>query len=51
MTFVRPPFNMGGVPSHADDAPEFASDTFEVLSGLGLSAEEIARLEEDGVAW
>jgi len=51
MTFVRPPFNMDGVPSHADDAPEFASDTFEVLSGLGLSAEEIARLEEDGVAW
>ncbi len=51
MTFVRPPFNMEGVPSHADDAPGYAEDTFRALSGLGLSAEEIARLEEDGVAW
>jgi len=51
MTFVRPPFNMDGVPSHADDAPGFASDTLEVLSGIGLTAEEVARLAEDGVVW
>jgi hypothetical protein len=51
MTFVRPPFAMDAVPAHADDAPEFAADTFGVLSALGLSAEEIARLDEEGIAW
>jgi crotonobetainyl-CoA:carnitine CoA-transferase CaiB-like acyl-CoA transferase len=50
MTFVRPPFNMAAVPSHAEDAPAFASGTFEVLTGLGLTPEQIARLQSDEIA-
>lgn len=51
MTFVRAPFNLDGVPAASDDAPEFAADTFGVLSEAGLTPEEIARLEENGVVW
>ena len=49
--FVRAPFNIEGVPAAADDAPEFAADTFAVLSEAGLTPEEIAELERGEVIW
>ncbi|MEO8457999.1 MAG: CoA transferase, partial [Chloroflexota bacterium] len=51
MQFVRPPFNIEGVPAHADDAPDFARDTFAVLSEAGFTVEEIAALQQAGVVW
>ena len=51
MTYVRAPFNVDGVPAHTADAPSYGADTFAVLSELGLSPEEIARLEEGEVIW
>jgi crotonobetainyl-CoA:carnitine CoA-transferase CaiB-like acyl-CoA transferase len=50
MTFVGPPFNLDGVPGPPNDAADFAEDTFAVLSALGLSPEQIAELEQGGVA-
>jgi hypothetical protein len=46
MTFVGAPFNLEGVPGEPGDAPDFAADTFEVLTGLGLTPEQIAALEQ-----
>jgi crotonobetainyl-CoA:carnitine CoA-transferase CaiB-like acyl-CoA transferase len=51
MQFVRAPFNIGGVPAATNDAPEFAADTFAVLSAAGLTPEQIAELQEKGVVW
>lgn len=51
MTFVRAPFDMQGVPVRTADAPDYAADTFGVLSEAGLSAEEIAALEGEQVVW
>jgi crotonobetainyl-CoA:carnitine CoA-transferase CaiB-like acyl-CoA transferase len=51
MRFVRAPFNIAGVPAATSDAPEFAQDTFAVLSEAGLTPEQIAGLERDGVIW
>jgi len=51
MQFVRAPFNVAGVPAETDDAPDFAAHTFEVLSEAGMTAEEIASLEEQGIVW
>jgi crotonobetainyl-CoA:carnitine CoA-transferase CaiB-like acyl-CoA transferase len=51
MQFVRPPFNIAGVPAHLADAPDFASNSFEVLSEAGFTAEEIAALQQAGVVW
>lgn len=51
MRFVRAPFNIAGVPAATSDAPEFAQDTFAVLSEAGLTPEQIAELERDGVIW
>ncbi|HUF54706.1 MAG TPA: CaiB/BaiF CoA-transferase family protein [Dehalococcoidia bacterium] len=51
MTYVRAPFNLEGVPARSDDAPTFAGDTFEVLTGLGLTPEQIAGLQEGHVVW
>lgn len=48
--YVRAPFNMAGVPARSDDAADFAADTFAVLSDLGLTPEQIAALEADGIA-
>ena len=42
MQFVRAPFNIAGVPAQTADAPDFASDTFAVLTEAGFSAEEIS---------
>lgn len=50
MTFVRAPFNIAGAHPEAD-APEFAANTFEVLTGTGLTPEQIAELEKNGVIW
>ena len=49
--FVRAPFNMASVPAESGDAPDFAADTFSVLTGLGMSPEQIAGLEENQVIW
>jgi crotonobetainyl-CoA:carnitine CoA-transferase CaiB-like acyl-CoA transferase len=51
MQFVKPPFNLQGVPAHVDDAPAFGGDTFAVLSEAGFTVEEIAALEQAGVVW
>jgi crotonobetainyl-CoA:carnitine CoA-transferase CaiB-like acyl-CoA transferase len=51
MQFVRAPFNVAGVPSGAADAPDFAGDTFAVLTEAGFSAEEITALQEQGIVW
>jgi crotonobetainyl-CoA:carnitine CoA-transferase CaiB-like acyl-CoA transferase len=51
MTFVGPPFNLEGVPPSAEDAPDFAADTFEVLASLGLSPERVAELQKNEIAW
>jgi crotonobetainyl-CoA:carnitine CoA-transferase CaiB-like acyl-CoA transferase len=51
MTFVGPPFNLDGVPQASADAPDFAADTFEVLTGLGLTPEQVADLERNEIAW
>ena len=51
MRFVRAPFNIAGVPAATADAPEFAQDTFAVLSEAGFTPEQIAGLERDGVIW
>jgi crotonobetainyl-CoA:carnitine CoA-transferase CaiB-like acyl-CoA transferase len=49
--FVRAPFNMDGVPASTGDARDFAADTFAVLTEAGLTPEEIADLERNGVIW
>lgn len=51
MQFVRAPFNLSGVPTGTEDAPEFARDTFAVLSEAGFSPEDISALQEQGIVW
>jgi crotonobetainyl-CoA:carnitine CoA-transferase CaiB-like acyl-CoA transferase len=51
MRFVKAPFNIEGVPASTSDAAEFAADTFAVLTEAGLTPEEIAELERNGVIW
>lgn len=51
MQFVRAPFNLAGVPAGTEDAPEFARDTFAVLSEAGFSQAEISALQEQGIVW
>jgi len=51
MSYVRAPFNAEGVAEASGDAPEYAADTFAVLSEVGLTAEEIAALQEETVVW
>jgi crotonobetainyl-CoA:carnitine CoA-transferase CaiB-like acyl-CoA transferase len=51
LQFVRAPFNVAGVPAGTDDAPDFARDTFAVLSEAGFSPEEIIALQEQGIVW
>jgi crotonobetainyl-CoA:carnitine CoA-transferase CaiB-like acyl-CoA transferase len=50
-TFVRPPFTLDGYQPPTGDAPDYAQDTFSVLTDLGLSPEEVARLHQDEVVW
>lgn len=49
--FVKAPFNIDGVPAANNDAAEYARDTFTVLSDAGLTPEQIAELERNGVVW
>jgi crotonobetainyl-CoA:carnitine CoA-transferase CaiB-like acyl-CoA transferase len=49
--FVKAPFNIEGVPATNNDAAEYARDTFTVLSDAGLTPEQIAELERNGVIW
>jgi crotonobetainyl-CoA:carnitine CoA-transferase CaiB-like acyl-CoA transferase len=51
MTYVRAPFNAEGVAASSGDAPDYAGDTFAVLTEAGLTPEEIAALEQDEVVW
>ncbi|MPZ23517.1 MAG: hypothetical protein GEU28_08220 [Dehalococcoidia bacterium] len=51
VVFAPPPFMLEGVTNPGADAPEFASDTFSVLTDLGMDAGEIARLQSDQVVW
>jgi crotonobetainyl-CoA:carnitine CoA-transferase CaiB-like acyl-CoA transferase len=51
MRFVKAPFNAAGVPAANSDASEFAQDTFAVLTEAGLTPEQIAELERNGVVW
>jgi crotonobetainyl-CoA:carnitine CoA-transferase CaiB-like acyl-CoA transferase len=51
MQFVRASFNVAGVPAGTEDAPDFARDTFAVLTEAGLTAEEITALQEQGIVW
>jgi crotonobetainyl-CoA:carnitine CoA-transferase CaiB-like acyl-CoA transferase len=51
MTYVRAPFNIGGVPETSGDAPAYGADTFNVLAELGLTPEEIAKLQQAEIAW
>jgi crotonobetainyl-CoA:carnitine CoA-transferase CaiB-like acyl-CoA transferase len=49
--FVKAPFNIAGVPAANNDAAEYARDTFTVLTDAGLTPEQIAELERNGVVW
>jgi formyl-CoA transferase len=51
MSYVRAPFNTDGVAVTSSDAPDYAADTFAVLSEAGLSAEEISALQAGEVIW
>ena len=51
MTYVRAPFNVAGVAESSADAPDYAADTFVVLTEAGLTPEEISALQTDEVIW